>query len=131
MPVATLLPTSDESSTGTIVYSSGSTAFNLLDDDDDDSNHIGFDSNGFISLNFQNMPKALGVNYVIVRWKYAVVGAYDGVQAKAFVKIGGTKYYGGDEALVVSGSTHVELFAIWYVNPATGEAWTTTSSRIG
>lgn len=127
MSTATLLPTSDESSAGTIFYSSGATAFNLLDDDDNDTNHIRFDSDGFISMNYSNMGSAaLTINSVTMHYKYADVGAHDTQQGRGFVKIGGTKYYSGYENLTTSGGTHAEISSsVWTLNPATSAPWTT------
>ena len=123
MPTATLLPTSDESSSGTLVLSSGTAHWSLLDDNDGDTNHIRFDSDGFVSMNYSDMPMALTVNSVRVTAYYRSIGAFDTQQGRLFVKIGSTKYYGSYNDLVVSAwsgtITHVFL-----ANPATGNAWT-------
>lgn len=123
MATATLLPTSDNSSTGTILYSSGASAWNLLDDDDGNTNAIQFDSNGNVDMDYQDMPIALSINSVTVLGSYSVVGAPDGQIGELYVSIGGTPYLGSTNALVVSGS-YATISYTWTTNPATGLAWT-------
>ena len=123
MTLATLLPTSDESSSGTLVLSSGTAHWSLLDDNDGATNNVQFNSNGFVSMNYGDMPSAPTVNSVRVTAYYRSIGAFDTQQGRVFVKIGSTKYYGSYNDLVVSAwsgtITHVFL-----TNPATGNAWT-------
>lgn len=123
MPTATLLPTSDESRGGTLVRSSGTNDWSLLDDDDGGTNYVQFDSDGFVSMNYSDMPTALTVNSVTITPSYSSVGAYDTQVGKAFVKIGGTKYYSGGANLTVSGAYSTFTYT-WLKNPATGAAWT-------
>lgn len=123
MATATLLPTSDNSSAGTILYSSGTSAWNLLDDDDGNTNAIQFDSNGNVDMVYQDLPVALSINSVTVLGSYSVVGAPDGQVGELYVLIGGTPYLGSTNSLVVSGS-YATISQVWLTNPATGLAWT-------
>lgn len=125
MATELLLPTSDESSSGTIVYSSGSTAWNLLDDDDSGTNYIQFQGDGFISLNYSDLTVTpAAINSITITAAAKAVGAFDTQQARIFVKIGGTKYYSAYQDIVVSAWPNNLNPAVWTTNPATGEPWT-------
>lgn len=123
MPVVTLLPTGDESRGGTLVRSSGTADWSLLDDNDAGTNHIRFDSDGFVAMTYQAMPTAAGINSVRVTGYYRSVGAHDTQVGRLFVKISGTKYYSDSFNLVVSAWSGTISF-VWLKNPATGAAWT-------
>lgn len=122
---ATLVPTSDESSSGTIIYSSGSTAWNLLDDNDGDTNVIQFSSDGFASMNYSDLAaNAVTINSVMLTASYSSVGAYDTQRGRLFVKISGTKYYSGYTNLTTSSPGYGSFSNTWTQNPATGSSWT-------
>lgn len=121
----TLLPTADEASAGTIVYSSGTTSWNLLDDNDDGTNHIRFDSDGSVSMDFGNMSGLpVTVNSVTLSVTYRTVGTDDGQKARMFVKVSGTPYYSGYLSLSQT-SWGASVSYTWLKNPGSGEAWTT------
>lgn len=124
MATETLLPTSDESSTGSITYSSGATAYNLLDDNDGDTNYIDFTSDGFVSMNYSDMSAIpVTINSVTITASARMVGAPANEQLRLFLKIGVTKYYGSYQDIDVSAFPNTYTGS-WTVNPATGEAFT-------
>lgn len=123
MPIATLLPESDESSSGTLVLTSGSSHWSLLDDDDGDANAVRFDSDGFVAMNYGNLPSTAAViRSIQIQAKAKAVAAYDTQVGKMFVKIYGTKYYSSPFPLTTSGA-YMTLGYTWELNPAIDDVW--------
>lgn len=122
MPIATLLPTSDESSAGTLVRSSGSSFWPLLDDDDADTNTVRFDSNGFVAMNYANLPSTAAViRSVKIKAKAKSVFAYDTQVGRMFVKVYGTKYY--SPSFPLTSSSYMALESTWELNPGIVDVW--------
>lgn len=133
MATERLLPTSDESSSGSITYSTGTDAYELLNDDNGDSGYIDFTSNGFISLNYSNLtviPAA--INSITLTLSARIVGAPANEQFRLFVKDpGGTKHYSGYVDIDGSAFPNSYTFA-WGPNPGStpaNEPWTAPATN--
>ena len=134
MATERLLPTGpNESSSGSITYSSGSAASALLDDDDGDANYIDFTSDGFISMNYTDLSVTpAAINSITLTLSARIVGAPANEQFRLFVKDpGGTKHYSGYVDIDGSAFPNSYTFA-WGPNPGStpaGEPWTAPATN--
>ena len=131
MSQETLLPTIDDSSSGTIAYSSGGSAAALINSNDNDSSYIDFQSNGYIAVNIGDMtvtPAAINNVTITTSARYVASTGLLDEEAAIFVKIGTTRYLAGWEAIDVSAfPSGGNLYtASWTTNPDTGDPWTAT-----
>ena len=121
-------PTGDGDKSGSWVYSSGSTGWNLIDEEianDDDSVVIVATSNRYLYMSFSafSIPANATINKLRVYFRTQNREVTGLSQHCAAIKVNGTRYPNGT---VISSTEeeHVDRYYDFTTNPATGIAWT-------
>lgn len=115
------------------VYSSGSTAWNLVDEevaDDDDYTYLGFNTDssnsGYLYFTFNPFSLSSGsvVNKLRIHFRTRGTDVYGSPKYhRAAIKVNGTRYPIGTE-ISTQDSDPVDRYYDFATNPATGSAWT-------
>lgn len=128
MATKTRAPTSDNSTGGSVAYSSGTTGYNLVNDHPDTTNPptsyvtLGTTANSYILFNFTalDVPAGSTITNIIVDFRADDAGG--GANAgEAMIRVGGTNYTTGGGAI---GSSNAAYSGTWTQNPKTSAAWT-------
>lgn len=127
-------PTGDgDKTTGyPIAYSSGSTAWNLVDEEvTSDSDYAYFysaagGSGGYLSFTYSpfTLPSGSVVNNLRIHFRTVGYEQFSDLkQHRAAIKVNGTRYPTGT-LITAQDSTPVDRYYDFAINPATGSAWT-------